>query len=232
MNLEKLVKQFRRDMVANPKKAAALGLMVLVALYFWGPLVGKWMKSGKRSGKGNLASLILTDDPAEPSDQSKGRTGGKFRWEKVRQAIHQDPRMVTATFDPGWIDPFGYSPTSKEVEITSTVEPADATQVSASDLAPADVGLVLTSVLISPRNRMATISGETYRVGDLVSAKGKVNSDDKGKNSTLEGIEFRVVQIRPNSVELKRGDETFVLELLPALPGRAARIEATNRKPK
>src|SRR6266576_3193818 len=112
VNLEKLAKQLRRDLAANPKKAAALGLMVLVALYFWGPLAWKWVAAGgnKRNSKVNMASLILTDDPVEPSHQTKVRGGAKFRWEKARQLIRQDPHMVSATFDARWIDPFGKPP--------------------------------------------------------------------------------------------------------------------------
>ncbi|MBW8884592.1 MAG: hypothetical protein JF612_07410, partial [Planctomycetia bacterium] len=93
VNLEKLAKQLRRDTAANPKKAAALGLMILVALYFWGPLAWKWFSASgsKRSAKTSLASLILTDDPVEPSQQTKARGGAKFKWEKARQLIKQDP---------------------------------------------------------------------------------------------------------------------------------------------
>ncbi len=111
MNLEKLTKQLRRDVAANPKKAALLGLMVVVALYFWGPLVWKFasVAGGKPRSNANLASLILTDDPADSPQQGKTRSGGKFRWDKVRQIIRQDPHMLPAVFDPNWVNPFGRS---------------------------------------------------------------------------------------------------------------------------
>jgi len=167
VNLEKLVKQLRRDLAANPKKAAALGLMILVAGYFWGPLAWKWFSASgsKRSAKANLASLILTDDPVEPSQQIKARGGAKFKWEKARQLIKQDPRMVSANFDVAWIDPFG--------QPAGAVEPDPVGNVSAEDMAvkaaaaaanaPLDageLGLKLGGVLIGSRSRVATINGE------------------------------------------------------------------------
>jgi hypothetical protein len=57
VKLDKLVKQLRRDATANPKKTALLGVMALVALYFWGPLLWK----GVVAEKGN--ALDATSAP-------------------------------------------------------------------------------------------------------------------------------------------------------------------------
>ena len=43
MSLERFAKRLRREVIANPKKAAILGIMLLVAIYFWTPLVMGWM---------------------------------------------------------------------------------------------------------------------------------------------------------------------------------------------
>src|SRR5437660_3518976 len=89
VSLNKVTSQLRRDLAANPKKAAALALMVAVALYFWGPLAWKFIKASgaKQNSKANMASLILTDDPIEPSQQTKGGLRIRFRWERARQLI-------------------------------------------------------------------------------------------------------------------------------------------------
>src|SRR5205085_2941511 len=107
--LNNLTSQLRRDLAANPKKAAALALMVAVALYFWGPLAWKFVKASgaKQNDKAKMASLILTDDPVEPSQQTKGGSRVRFKWERVRQLIQQDPHMLSATFEASWVDPFG-----------------------------------------------------------------------------------------------------------------------------
>ena len=72
VKLHKLAKQARRDLLANPKKAAILGLMLLVALYFWGPLLWKWFApAGGKKGSKDQAGLILEDDPAQAADKAK-----------------------------------------------------------------------------------------------------------------------------------------------------------------
>jgi hypothetical protein len=207
VNLDKLAKQLRRDVAANPKKAAVLGLMALVALYFWGPLVWGWVNSGdgKNKAKAELANLILTDDPLEPADKAKARSKPKFHWEKVRPLLAQDPRMVSATFDEVWIDPFG-KPAHGEGEDARAL---DATNSSAAAVAaqnnPPDHGLTLTSVAIGPRRSAATISGERYYVGDEIAAGGK--------DKALPGLIFRVTKITPQGVELQGHGRIIVLQL-------------------
>jgi hypothetical protein len=216
VNLDKLNKQLRRDLAANPKKGVALGLMVLVALYFWGPLVWKWtVASGRKSAaKVNMASLILTDDPAVPSQQVKSRGGARFRWEKVRQLIHNDPRMVSATFEVGWIDPFAkpgaLAPAPQVVEIST-----EETNASSVPIEPETYGFVLTSVLIGPRSRAAVINGEPCREGDLLEIPDKIDKTVIRKVRVLEirrqlavlEVDGTRVTIEQNKPKVAHGDQ-------------------------
>jgi hypothetical protein len=228
VNLEKLTKQLRRDMAANPKKAAALGLMVLVALYFWGPLVWKaFSDSGsKRNNKANMTALILTDDPDESAHQSKGPSGGKFRWEKIRQLIRQDERMASATFDVSWIDPFG-KPAAK-VEPEAVVEtPLVETEASAvaaalAKIEPSDLGITLGGVMVGPRSRLATINGETCREGDVIAVADKVEKS--------ASHEFRVLKITRQGVQLESSGRIFTLELRQPKLGQGDEIESRKTK--
>jgi hypothetical protein len=210
VSLNKVTSQLRRDLAANPKKAAALALMVAVALYFWGPLAWKFVKASgaKQNNKANMASLILTDDPVEPSQQTKGGTRTKFRWEKVRQLIQQDPHMLSATFDVGWIDPFRNSATAAgEVEPASetpTDDPAAAAAAAAA-IDPQSLGIALSGVMITPRNRFAMINGETCREGELISV-----ADKRDKTVVYE---LRVLKVSRQSVQLEIGSKIFTLEL-------------------
>jgi hypothetical protein len=206
VNLEKLVNQFRRDLAANPKKAAALGLMVLVALYFWGPLAWKWLSptGNKRSSKVNMAALILTDDPVDPSQQSKVRGGAKFRWEKARQLIRHDPRMISAAFDPSWTDPFGQPATTANENSATEAAETEAGAAATAAAEPGSLGIVLGSVMIGPRTRVATINGEACHEGDTVTVADK---QDKSKT-----YRFSVVRIHRQSVELDIGGRKFTLE--------------------
>jgi hypothetical protein len=219
VKLDKLAKQLHRDVAANPKKAAVLGLMALVALYFWAPLVCQWFvpKGSKRPVKGNLAALILSDDPAEPTAQAKSRTAGRFRWDKARQLIQQDPRMVSATFDATWVDPFSNRSTAAPPEAApSSISAATAATV----VGPQQVGLVLTSVTIGPRRRTATINGETYQENDVISAPSK--------DGFVAEVEFRLSWISPQGVKLERDGRTFQLELNKPKLAHGDQIERTK----
>ena len=63
MNLNKLARQLRREAMANPKKAAVLGLLLLVALYFWGPLVWGRVAGDGASEKPPAAEANGEDNP-------------------------------------------------------------------------------------------------------------------------------------------------------------------------
>ena len=208
MNLEKLASQLRRDIAANPKKAAALGLMVAVALYCWGPLVWGWVRSAQdgKSDQAQLAKLILTDDPVDPAEKAKGRSKGRFRWERVRPLLAQDPYMASATFDAVWTDPFGLSSgTTAEQGIGGEASSSVATAAPPPDLQPEDLGLVLTSVAIGPKGRGATISGERYHVGDDIHIQNK--------DGSRAAAGFRVTKITQRGVEIMGHGKKLVLRL-------------------
>lgn len=227
VNLDKLTKQLRRDVTANPKKAALLGLMVLVALYFWGPLVWKFVaaKQSKQRSAADMASLILIDDPIEAVQPGKSRGVTKFRWDKVRQLIRQDSRMFSAKFDSGWIDPFGKADTDKREAMVET--PPDDSAVAAAAAAaqaidPKDLGIVLGAIMIGPRTRVATINGESCREGDIVTitAKGDATST----------FEFRVHRIAKQSVQLEANGRIFALELTPPKLGNGDQFKTAQTK--
>jgi hypothetical protein len=218
VKLDKLVKQLQREAAGNPKKTGVLGLMALVALYFWAPLVWQWLvPSGEKKKPVNTSetALILTDDPAEPSQQARTRKANRFRWDKVRQAIRDDQHMVSAMFDVGWADPFGGT-----VAVSPVVPANPVAEAAASDVGPEDAGLVLTSVLIGARQRTATINGETYREGDLVVA---------GPDDATQSLVFRLARIGPRAIDLERNRRTYTVELqLPKLAS-GDEIERTSK---
>ena len=209
MSLNNLSSQLRRDLAANPKKAAILGLMVLVALYFWGPLAWKFLKSSgaKKNSKANMASLILTDDPIEPSQQIKSGSRIRFKWERVRQLIKQDPHMLSATFDASWVDPFGKpAATAAEAEPTRETSADDAAAAAAAAaLDPKSLGIILGGIMITPRGHLATLNGEACREGETVSV-----TDNRDKTVKYE---LRVLKIARQSVQLEIGGRIFSLEL-------------------
>jgi hypothetical protein len=201
VKLERLVKQLQRDAKANPKKAALLGLMVLVALYFWAPLVWQWIGPAEGGQRPSApVALILTDDPAEPG-QRLARSQTAFRWDKVQQRISSDPLMASAVWDAAWTDPFA-SRTAAAGTAAATAEAPGADGRSAEE-----AGLILTSVLIGGQRRTATINGRTYTEGELVGG---------GAGARPMSTPFRITRVEHGMVEMERDGATYRLEMRPA----------------
>lgn len=204
MKLDKIARQIRRDLTASPKKAAALGVMLLVAIYFWAPMVWGWIAPGTSDGKQAVAAseVILEDDPVDPVaiTNKKGRV---FSWEKVRRKVAADPRMTPALFEATWSDPFRPAESLEPAGPASTaVAPGQAN----AQVDPTELGLKLTSVAISSRQRVAFINGEKYREGELVPVAGK-------DGQPASGVEFRLVQVGFREVGLEYRGKTYTLEL-------------------
>jgi hypothetical protein len=209
VSLTKLTSQLRRDIAASPQKAAALGLMVLVALYFWAPLIWRWLPArGEGNGKVDMSKLVLTDEPAAKSASSALRTPA-FRWEKVRQLVREDARMKPAAFDAAWHDPFGKpapKPVSAEAEpvpVTAQAPVAETEAAPEPDLTAAS--LVLGGILIGPRRKVATINGEPCHEGDSLTV-----TDANGKSVQHQ---VRIVRITRRQVDLESKGHTLTLEL-------------------
>ena len=203
VKLDKLTKQIRRDLTANPKKAAALGLMILVALYLWGPMVWGWAVSAKSSKRNFAGDLILEDDPVDPV-QTAEKAKFVFKWDKVRQQILGNELMVSAVRDPAWPDPFqGTAPPPPRIATSEQPTPTNPPP-EVQNVTPVDLGLALTSVVISPRWRAATISGEVYLENEFIKSP---------PDQPAGTMELKVTRITRDGVELESDGKTFVLRL-------------------
>lgn len=204
MKLDKIARQIRRDIAASPRKAAVLGLMVLVALYFWLPMIWGWIKpaGGNPAAVASASGVILEDEVVDPAKAVK-KEGRAFAWEKVRRKVAADPRMTPAVFEASWVDPFRLPPAAAAGN-SGTTPPAASGQNLPID--PAVLGLKLTSVAISAQRRAAIISGEKYKEGDLVPTSG-------GRSDAPPGIEFRLTKVGFHEVHLEYQGRTYILEL-------------------
>jgi hypothetical protein len=230
VSLTKLTSQLRRDIAASPQKAAALGLMIVVALYFWAPLIWGWIPArGEGSGKVDMSKLVLTDEPAARPAGNAPRTAA-FRWEKVRQLVREDARMKPAAFDAAWYDPFG-KPAPEPAPAEAEPMPATAqTPVTEPERTPEPeltaASLVLGGILIGPRSKVATINGEPCHEGDSLTV---TDANDKSVQHQV-----RIARITRQQVELESNGHTLTLELasprlsqgdslMPAGPRRSGR---------
>lgn len=201
VNLEKLARKLKKDLAANPKRGALLGLMLLVAGYFWAPLVMKWLgKSGAKASP-DKGLVILGDDlPIEQRDKAKAQP----RWDKILAWMEADPRMISRK-PLAETHPFGRRiPASVEVVEEPEEEATAPMPAAITDVTPQSLGAALNGVLIGSKIRQATINGETYRVGELVPFASKEGSDK---------VEFELTQVNKNGVLLRRGRISYELTL-------------------
>jgi hypothetical protein len=228
VKLDKLAKQARRDLLANPKKAAVLGLMLLVAAYFWGPLLWKWLApaGGAKGGNSGPTALILEDDPAEAAPQAKPGGLNPFRWEKVRQLIRSDRLMTPATLQADWPNPFAPLPVaaaSEPIRGPGSAGAGELPATAAAELTPESIGLRLASVAIGPRRRTATISGDTYVEGEAVTASGK-------RTTAAQSPAFQILRIETGGVELERDGKTWWLLFDQPKLAQGDEIESPGRR--
>ena len=61
-----LVKRLRREITASPKKAAVLGISFVIAIWFWAPLIGKWI--GVKSSEEAAVAPASVDEAVATSE--------------------------------------------------------------------------------------------------------------------------------------------------------------------
>ena len=218
MTTNQLIRQIRREATANPKKAGILGLLLVVALWFWAPLVWGWVApeaaakaagSGKANGDdagspGPDFAEVLAAAKGEktPSQEEEANPGEP--WHVLLQTREQDPLTKVASLEPYGRDPF------VEKKPEAVEEPAEpkAPEPVAVAVTPESVGIALSGTIVGPRRRTAFINGHSYREG------AKVERVKEGQRFV-----FRVAEIRPQSVVLARDGKSFEVNIPPRSGG-------------
>jgi len=165
MSLAKLQKQLVRDIKRSPGKAAILGVLFVVAIYFWAPLVLGW--SQKEQPK--KSSLVVEAGMPTAAPAPIVPTAAKeISWKELVQQIENDPRMQTAALSLKTSSPFGIAAPSTEEEAEEPVEAVESEQWP--DMS--QFQLQLSSTLLGPRRRIAVINGRPYTEGSPLEAGG------------------------------------------------------------
>jgi hypothetical protein len=206
--------------MAHPKKAAVLGMLVLVALYFWAPLLGGWL--GKReppddlaatSGDAGIGRASGSRRPAPGHAESTGATEPKAPgcpWTTLDEWIRGDPRTRPTVDLPESVDPFRAS--APEAAVVTDADEEEPEEIVEAAVAPGALDLALSSTVVGAHRRLALIGGRAYEQGQTVSVR-------QGDRS----IEFELVEVFPRRVVLRQGDDEY--ELAIPEPSRPGRIE-------
>ncbi len=202
------VKKLRREATANPKKAAILGLLLLVAGYFWAPLIRQWTTSSETAAAVPPASPTATTTAPGSSTTAAASTSvagsaaaetsakPKFHWRELAGAMDGDPRMRPAPSAHAASDrePFAFPAVPAE-----SPPPAEQEAVVETELTPKQLGLVLSGTIVGDGRSTAVINGKVYGAGRELKAAG--------------GVVFVVRQIEPWGIVLERAGRRFELAL-------------------
>lgn len=222
MNLRKLGKKLKKEAAVSPGKAAVLGLVCLVAIYFWAPLLYRWMAKPNDvtiapSADASTAHLVAVST-ASPAAAMPGSNASRAAqplgdWHAILQRIEADPDMKPTAFERD-LEPFAGPP----VEAKSQAAEAEiAAMPVAEKVTPGSLGIVLVGTLVGPERRAARIGGKTVLVGQTIEVV-------KG----AERYQFTLTDVQRDRVVLMREGERFELNVKPSVP--AGRIEWTPQR--
>ena len=180
VGLGRIVKQIRREAGANPKKAGILGLMGLVALYFWAPLIMKWSDGGTSgpaaanpgapaTPSAPVAQPLPTPMASSPTITQPRAEKPKHTWPEWVAWMDADPRTRPAGPLGANCDPLRQA-VSRQTSLTTELPKSLSPSAEAS---PESLKMVLGGTILSPNHRVARINGRTYAVGDAVEAAAK-----------------------------------------------------------
>ena len=225
MKFSSIVRQLKREAAANPKKAGFLGVLALVAVWFWVPLV--WGLIGPEEESTEVATSPATGSamtatqkfgPIQQPTGSLGENGvltapdrGGLAWNQLVEWMGNDPRLLASSYVPGPRDPFR-EPQAPQVADHEN-EKAPVPQL----VTPADLGMTLSSTIIGSGRRVARIGGKNYTQGSTV------EGDKDGQR-----IKFTLAEIHPRRVVLIRESRPFELKV--PSPGQSSRIELTRNE--
>jgi hypothetical protein len=223
VNAKRFARKLRREVTASPKKAAVLGLLVLVALYFWGPLVWSWIARSESHARPAQAAAASEDARSVPSGpvpspklaRDRNATTHKNKpppghpWDELARWIEADPRMKPAGELSGSRDPF--HAVAQEVAKRRKSEELKAAEAAAA-MTPEKLGLALSSTLIGPQRRLALISGRAYEQGRTV----------QGAKDGRQ-FAFTLSEVHPRRIVLTREGIRYELTIPP--PASSGRLE-------
>jgi hypothetical protein len=192
-----LIRRLKREATRNPKKFGALGLLLVVALWFWVPLVRGWFHKDEPapSAAGTPTAVaavpgISTPNPVIGNKAGKP-AGATYSWDQVAEWREKDPLTKAAATLPARRNPFRASQEIVAIETAREQQPKKRAP-EAPAVTAAELGLKLTGTIVGPKQSVALINGRTYRQGTQVAC-------EKGGNH----YSFRLVEVRRKDVVLE-----------------------------
>lgn len=225
MTFAPLLHALRSEAVRSPKKAAVLGLLLLVAVYFWAPLVVDWLGASDEpdadalaadAAGPSLAGVAPTENPpslvpAASPTPAAAPMGATTDW---RELVHRHESRRRARMLP--LESSKRSlfslPTPPPPDALEGESPA-ASEAVVSVESPDRLGIVLEGTMTRGGESFALINGRAYRTGEYLdwpSARGNESEIQRSSGGRGE-CRFRVEEIHRKGAVLSRNSQTFQL---------------------
>ncbi|UUO08864.1 hypothetical protein M4951_11230 [Blastopirellula sp. J2-11] len=191
MKSQSLIPRIKKEIQKSPQKAAVLAGLFLIAIWFWTPLVIKWMPAMKSKAASSAVAivqpLIATPEAAAPT------TTDDMNWRTWAKRMKENPRMQSADLPKDSLDPF------RKQQAAVSESPADTVAAPVAVVATKPEDLFVRSVIVGSKRAIARINQANYEVGDVVHSN--------------QGADFVVSSIEAAGVILARNGEKFDLPL-------------------
>ncbi len=214
MNLQKLVSSIQREMTANPKKGLVLVLLLVASVYFWGPIIKRWGSTVAAKG----STIVIAQD--DPLPAKKPEASERLpSWDKLELALasHELGRPLATEQVALLKNPFVAVVLDSALpapEIEEEQAEPEQVIVAAVDLDPAQVGLVVKSVSIGPKGRLAYLRGRVFAVGDRISLADDTEAAATTTNTSNPALEpFELKQIESWGIVLTRNGKDYTQRL-------------------
>jgi hypothetical protein len=195
MSQNQFIRRLKREATRNPKKLGALGLLLVVAVWFWAPMVRGWSHKDEPVPAPQTSSTAATGVPGvgTPNPVGGNEPGNPpattYSWDQVVDWMEKDPLTKAAETLPARRDPFRVP---QDLVAVEAARARQREQREASAITPAELGLKLTGTIIGPQRSVALINGRTYRQGTQIAC-------EKGGSR----YSLRLVEVRRKGVVLE-----------------------------
>jgi len=217
--VNKLMRQIRREAARSPQKAVVLGLLAVVALWFWAPLVLGWVQGegakkpkaavegDKLAGMEYAAPLVPPAGGPNPRDRESATEDAATLgdWQEMIAWIESDPKSDPAGAAAPARDPFvsiEFPPVHDSLSEHEEEQKDEKEEVARREVKPAEIGLVLSSTLVGPGGGLALISGKKYRLGEKVVVTHQSRT-----------IQFTLAEVHPRRAVLQRDEKSYSLTI-------------------
>ena len=207
MNLGKLTKRLRKELLANPKQALVLAIVCVIACWFWSPLLLKWFK-GKSKGQ------VAKATPVAAPENVVAKVEAQRPWFDIYARRQADPLTRSAPLPDEARDPFRLPKLVVAANEENRQKQTD--QPLAAPVQLEKLNLKVEAIVYSGSRRLAQINGSTVQENEEFVVSGE---EEPGEEVTTKLV-GRVVAIRPTEVLLKIGGQSLRLKLQPKLLGQ------------